>query len=614
MAIQADRSAGSGEGPQVSLGVPWSSIRFQISLLLLLSALNGMVIAAYVVALAATLSASPVPEGEQAAAAALSSLTPLHHELVDGEAEVDDLSPLLLDLGEQLFALEDEGQDALVAMAAYRDELDRAVLTGDFGEAAAGTRLNQRYHQLVGAVQMLGDGDEAPSLEQRARTLLLALFGWLVLGAGITVAASFRLRRVLSVPLSGLSQAAMAVADGDLDHSIPVTTESQEFQQLGAALETMRRGLVRTIAELDEQNAVSEAMLATLSDGVLLLDRSRRVLEFNPAAARVLQGVAPPELARTRNLPVSELLPGLDRELFAGRQGDPVQLKYTGPGGTHTHLEVSLRPLARESKEPGSGFVMVVRDVTRAVEVENLKRGFLSVVTHELKTPLTVIEGYVRLLQMGKGGDLSPKQAQMLQKVRSQAEILKMMVQDLLDATRIEGGHLTLDLGQVVASRVVVDTAESLRPEAISKRLKLLLVDDAPSGVVIHADEFRFRQVLGNLLRNAFKFTEPGGTITVTTRLGEERLIVAVRDTGRGIPPAAIPKLFEKFYQVEAADTRKAGGAGLGLYICEQLTRAMGGTIQVQSMVDEGSCFTLSFPLLPPADAGPGEAPQEPEE
>jgi len=236
------------------------------------------------------------------------------------------------------------------------------------------------------------------------------------------------------------------------------------------------------------------------------------------------------------------------------------------------------------------------------------------VVTHELKTPLTVIEGYVRLLQMGKGGDLSPKQAQMLQKVRSQAEILKMMVQDLLDATRIEGGHLTLDLGQVVASRVVVDTAESLRPEAISKRLKLLLVDDAPSGVVIHADEFRFRQVLGNLLRNAFKFTEPGGTITVTTRLGEERLIVAVRDTGRGIPPAAIPKLFEKFYQVEAADTRKAGGAGLGLYICEQLTRAMGGTIQVQSMVDEGSCFTLSFPLLPPADAGPGEAPQEPEE
>ncbi len=445
---------------------------------------------------------------------------------------------------------------------------------------------------------MIGDSQGGESDGPRRWSLALLLL-WVVLVAGVTVASAFRLRRVFSRPLSRLTQAAMEVAEGELNRPIVPGGTSTEFHLLSQAFETMRRELVRSIARLDHQNAVVKAMLDALGDGVLLLDRSRNVLEYNPAAALHLAGIAPPSLSRARKLPVVELLPGLDRELFVvGGGGEPVQLHYTLEGGVERYLEVSLEALTAVGHDLDRAYVMVVRDVTRAVEVENLQRSFLSVVTHELKTPLTVIEGYVRLLQMGKGGDLSSKQAQMLQMVRSQAEILKMMVQDLLDTTRLEGGQLAMDLGPVTLRRVVAEVVDSLRPDALSHRLTLELELGAGADAMVQADEFRLRQVLGNLLRNAFKFTEAGGQVSVTVEAAAGEVLVHVEDTGRGIPVAALPRIFEKFFQVEVADTRKAGGAGLGLYICNQLMRAMGGSTDARSVVGVGSCFTLCFPIL----------------
>ena len=583
---------------EVQLSVPWYSIRFQISLLLLLSALNGIVVVAYAVALVTAEGAVGTATGPGQASAVVSSITPLHRELVHGEAGAEDLEPLLDQLGGTLLGRGEEGADALAALGEYRDGIPGALAGLEQGESRQLTRLSASYQRLLGAVTMMEDPGEQGSPEARARWLVGVLLLWVVAVAAVTVASSFRLRRVLSQPLSGLSEAAMIVARGDLETPIPTEGVAQEFHQLGLALETMRRELVHSIARLDHQNAVVKAMLDALGDGVLLLDRSRHVLEYNPAAARHLRGIAPPDLSRALRLPVAALMPGLDHQLFMNTSGEPVQLHYTLEGGIDRYLEVSLERLAGVGHDLDRAYVMVVRDVTRTVEHDKLQRSFLSVVTHELKTPLTVIEGYVRLLQIGKGGDLSPKQAEMLGKVRSQSEVLKMMVQDLLDTTRLEGGHLKLELGPIPPARVATKIVDALRPEALGRKLGLSLTVPVEATVQVQADEFRLEQVLGNLLRNAFKFTEPGGDVSMALERAGDELLIHVADSGRGIPPAALPHLFEKFYQVELADTRKAGGAGLGLYICDQLVRAMGGTISVHSAVGEGSRFTLALPIV----------------
>ena len=608
MSVSRHGSEPAQDTPEVELRVPWYSIRFQISLLLLLSALNGIVVVAYTVALVGTRSGTEVEAGPQRATALVVELTPLHRALVVGATSPEELEPTLHQLGGLLLDMDEPGSAALAALGAYRDAIPPTMAALGQGEAEPSSKLNSAFHRLLGAVHLMDDQGGGPDLEERSRWLVGALLLWVVAVALVTVASSFRLRNVLSKPLSALSGAAMTVAGGDLEASIPTEGVAEEFHRLGQALETMRRELVRSIAQLDHQNLVVKAMLDALGDGVLLLDRSQHVLEYNPAAERHLRGIAPPALSRARRLPVVELLPGLDRELFMRTGQEPIQLHFVLQGGIDRYLDVTIESLQGIGHDLDSAFVMVVRDVTRTVELDKLQRNFLSVVTHELKTPLTVIDGYVRLLQMGKGGDLSPKQAEMLGKVRGQSEVLKLMVQDLLDTTRLEGGHIKLERTAVPALRVVTKVVEGLRPEALSKRLELELVQAEGAGAEVLVDEFRLEQVVGNLLRNAFKFTDSGGRIEVGLASDGDRLLLWVQDTGRGIPEAALPHLFEKFYQVEAADTRKAGGAGLGLYICDQLVRAMDGSIQAQSPVGEGSRFTVSLPIHRPT---PGDGPSE---
>ena len=432
----------------------------------------------------------------------------------------------------------------------------------------------------------------AGELNAASKDMVLAgLITWVVASTLVTVIGAFRLRAALSRPLEEVGQAARRVAGGELDRPIPVPDAAAEFVDLGKSLETMRWSLVDLIEELDTQNDTVTAMLDALSDGVLLVDGHRFIDSWNPAAEHLLE-IA--DLGQLRKGAVVEQVLDLEPKLF-GREPRRANLSFD-QDGEPLHLVVRTQPLAR-------GWVIVVRDVTEAVEINNIKQEFLSVVTHELKTPLTAIQGYIRLLMMGKGGDLSPKQADLLQRSRDQSDVLYRMVQDLLDATRLEGGNLALDVVPTDLVDQVKDAHSAFSGEAIRRRVKLELDCTLPSGSQMQADPMRLQQVLGNLVRNAIKFTEPGGTVTLRAEREGSTAVLHVEDTGRGIPEDSVDKLFEKFYQVERGDTRKSGGAGLGLYIVDQLTRAMNGTIEVRSEVGAGSTFTLRFPLVETASA-----------
>jgi two-component system phosphate regulon sensor histidine kinase PhoR len=287
-------------------------------------------------------------------------------------------------------------------------------------------------------------------------------------------------------------------------------------------------------------------------------------------------------------LPEQWLIPGQDtqREITFGREGR-----------SERFLLIKTTPVAGLGKadDGDRGFVVVVRDVTQSKEVDMLKRDFLSVVTHELKTPLTAIEGYTKLLLMGKGGELNEKQIRFLGTIKEQTTTLNTMIQDLLDITRLEAGRLPLSMADLGAKEVIEEAFEAHAGGAQTRGLSMRLDVSKVEGVKFRADPFRLQQVLGNLIGNAFKFTPKGGEVALIGGSDDKSVWFSVSDTGRGIPAEAIPQLFGKFYQVQRGDTRVAGGAGLGLYISKQLTEAQGGEIDVTSTEGVGSIFTVRF-------------------
>lgn len=458
-------------------------------------------------------------------------------------------------------------------------------------------RLRLTHDRLSGRLLLLSDFTR-PAWVDRAMPFLPWSAAWITLVGVTTIVMAWSLEVLLSRPMRGLADAADRVGQGDLSQEIRLHRSVPEIERVARAIGGMRDRLVQTIANVEARNSEMETILSNLSDGVVLIDRDGRILELNRTAQRLL---APPERSRVvqgrlsttdDNLP-SEGAP-LDRwlpELRATEREAEVELEVNRDHGVGRRwLEIAVRRVAL-------GRVVVIRDVTQDRELETLKRDFLSVITHELKTPLTPIEGYARLLQLGKAGPLNDKQMEFVNVIHAQAGTLKTMVQNLLDATRIEGGTLPIHPQALELGGFVRQVGTTWRANTESRGIHFELDNRLPAGTTIQADPFRLEQVIGNLLSNAAKFTPTGGTIRIEAEQHDGEAMIRVVDSGRGIPAAAMTRIFEKFYQVERGDTRASGGAGLGLYIVRQLVEAMGGRVSVESESGKGSRFTVQFKM-----------------
>ncbi|HVE79899.1 MAG TPA: ATP-binding protein [Gemmatimonadaceae bacterium] len=230
------------------------------------------------------------------------------------------------------------------------------------------------------------------------------------------------------------------------------------------------------------------------------------------------------------------------------------------------------------------------------------KSEFLAVMSHELRTPLNAIAGHVQLVEMGVHGPVSEAQRDALARVaRSQRHLLRL-INDVLNFARVETGHVEYDLSDVPAVELARDVLPMIEPQAAAKGLTLDVRIAPSGGPVARADREKGQQILLNLLSNAVKFTAPGGRITLETGAagapgdGAARVLLRVRDTGRGIPPEKLEHIFEPFVQVDTRLTRSVEGVGLGLAISRDLARGMGGEVTAESVVGEGSVFTLALP------------------
>jgi PAS domain S-box len=367
-----------------------------------------------------------------------------------------------------------------------------------------------------------------------------------------------------------------------------------------------------------QEKAVSQstAILQSLSDGVIVCDQNGAVITVNLAAEKIL------------DRPIDELvtwnLGDLLRRLLGRRDGElplddllkhpwdertqPRTLSTTFQIGPRT-ISVTLDPVI-STKEELLGAVAVFRDRTREVESDRLKTEFIGTVSHELRTPMTSIKGFTQLLTMGNLGPVNETQKEFLNIIQSNAERMIAIINDLLDITKIETGSVELEIRPIHVAETLSKVLLDLQAKVHERQQTLTL--SLPAGLpLVRADAHRFNQILFNLVSNAVKYTPRGGSITIEARevsaeavpederdgLRPGRYIqIDVRDTGVGIAPDDVPRIWERFYRTENPLKVEAGGTGLGLSLVKPLVRLLGGRIWVESRINVGSTFSFVLP------------------
>lgn len=586
-------------------------IRFQISVLLLLATFNTVALSAGAASLFAAVLASPSRTRVAAIESFTTSFAEIQRHTAAAFAENAATDPglsasvsrtevLLAPVGADAASVREDLSSYKAAVARWNEHLrSPAHLPVGGIEDAAGSKIKREVvrageHAVSGARQLVYY--TRPRWVDAVEPFLPFLGAWVLLCSVVTVVLAGGLRIVLSRPLERLTLAARAIGQGKFDVPIPPPEGAGEIQLLAVALGTARARTVETIAALDLRNRQTATMLSELGDGVILADAGGTIVESNAQAEAMLASFSR-EWKRSRQL--SAIIPEIEAAWFSGEvdQGTAFERVLAG---RRCWFEVSLRRVEHVTARQSGDWVVVIHDVTSAREVENIKRDFMSVMTHELKTPLVTIEGFTKLLLMNKGGELSDKQRAWTTNIREQGQVLLTMVNNMLDATRLEGGSLTIAAAPTLAGELWNSWCNTWRPVVEQRGLTFIEQDGGVGAVKIAVDPFRMQQVVGNLVNNALKFTKAPGQIGISVASDGARVSFVVSDSGRGIPLDAIPHLFQKFYQVEKGDTRVAGGAGLGLYIVHQLVVAQNGRVAVDSAMGQGSRFVLSFPIVDP--------------
>jgi two-component system, OmpR family, phosphate regulon sensor histidine kinase PhoR len=418
---------------------------------------------------------------------------------------------------------------------------------------------------------------DVDDLFARARRDVLVA-GGMAMVVALALAALFS--REVSRPVAELRDVAQSLAAGDLSRR-PALSAPGEVGDLATAVRGLAEQLEARLAALQAEKELTAAVIDALTEGVVAVDQQQHVVRANAVARRLLR------LRESVPFPVDHLPwdAELRAALGAALRGAPSPSHEVELYGRV--LAVTARPLA------GGGAVLALLDLTRLRRLEAVRSDFVANVSHELKTPLTVVAGFAETLAED---DLAPEQRRRFaESVRAHAARMQRIVDDLLDLSRIESGGWRPNPGPVPVREAALEATAAVQGGAAGKGVTIEVAPDEDAASV-HADATAVRQIVSNLVENAVRHTPAGGRVTVYARRGDGGVWLGVRDTGSGIPAQHLPRIFERFYRADPGRSREAGGTGLGLAIVKHLAEAHGGRVHAESEVGQGATVEVLFP------------------
>ena len=326
-----------------------------------------------------------------------------------------------------------------------------------------------------------------------------------------------------------------------------------------------------------------QSALEALPDGVIFMDAHRRILWMNSLAVDMM-GLIP---GQDQGTPVEHLVREPEFAAYLQRGDFSEPLMYHPNRRDQASYMISLISYGVDRS------LLAIRDLTRIEKLENVRRDFVANVSHELKTPLTVINGFIETLQMHHESLPADKRQRYLDLALSQSHQMGRLVQDLLTLSSLEARATLADQTRVPVKALVDELVVSA--EAISAGKHTLSID-IPPNLSILGSAMALRSIFGNLINNAVNYTPEGGSITISWRETDREGVFSVRDTGIGIPAIHLPRISERFYRVDQGRSRETGGTGLGLAIVKHALSRHQGHLEIQSQVNQGSTFEAWFP------------------
>ncbi|MBI5568394.1 MAG: HAMP domain-containing protein [Desulfomonile tiedjei] len=416
----------------------------------------------------------------------------------------------------------------------------------------------------------------------------------LIAGAVVALGFYFFTEKWILRPIARLIDSANEIKSGNLDLVVradskdEIGTLSEAFNEMAASLREFRRTGRAKLARIQRS---TEQSFQFLPDAVVVVDPEGNIEVASAIASEVFHLNINTNIANAEVQPIVDLF---QEALRTGRVAEPAagaSLMQRFVKGEERYFRPKALPILYEQRQP-NGVIIILADVTQERIQTELKKGVISTVAHELRTPLTSVRMAVHLLLEEKVGLLTEKQAELLIAAREDSERLHSILEELLSLSRIESGKAHLDRRVVSSHQLVFDSVDPFHRAAQDQGIALTL--DLPEHLPeVIADPKMIAQVFANLLSNALKYTDPGGTVVVSAQARDNKVIFAVSDTGRGVPSQYLEQILERFFRVPGQDS--TAGAGLGLSIVQETVAAHGGSVNVESTEGTGSVFSFSL-------------------
>ena len=441
-------------------------------------------------------------------------------------------------------------------------------------------------------VAVLRTAISVASLDKTLHSVQLQIaFGGLVV-AVLAAFVSLVVSRRITQPIEKIKQGTVRFFEGDLSHRLPVPN-TEEMAGLTEAMNRMAAQLENRMEKVVQQRNELGAVLSSMLEGVIAIDRNEQILNMNPAAGRIFD--CNPDQVSGRHL--QEVIRNLALQRFAVRalkSTETIEDDFVLYREGERILNIQSSPL-NDAGNRQIGSLLVINDVTRLRHLENVRRDFVANVSHEIKTPLTAIQGFVETL-LHVNGQSRREQERFLGIILKHVNRLNAILEDLLVLSRMEQEKGPSSI-QLVNSRIkdVIQTAVQIcQPKATAKNIDIDI--NVADHINANLDATLLEQALVNLIDNAVKYSDEGSRVRITVESSTKEVSIKISDRGSGIPQNHLPRLFERFYRVDKARSRKLGGTGLGLAIVKHIVLAHGGHIGVESTLGEGSTFIIQLP------------------